>query len=173
MGLLGYSQGEVGGKPCRELILQASPRKQSKSGPRLGGEGFLENYEMPPGRHPDPYLLSPDYPEVRKSGGRAFSPARDGSLEEELLRSERLSARGRMAAHISHEIKNPLMLIGGFARQVEISRNLKDESRSFDGHGWSSPKWAAMPNPNPKSPWGPQRLCRNLPAPGTGHPGKA
>ncbi len=39
-------------------------------------------------------------------------------LEEELLRSERLSALGRMAAHISHEIKNPLMLIGGFARQV-------------------------------------------------------
>ena len=39
-------------------------------------------------------------------------------LEEELLRSEGLSALGRTAAHISHEIKNPLMLIGGFARQV-------------------------------------------------------
>ena len=39
-------------------------------------------------------------------------------LEEELLQSERLSALGRAAAHITHEIKNPLMLIGGFARQV-------------------------------------------------------
>jgi signal transduction histidine kinase len=39
-------------------------------------------------------------------------------MEEELLRSERLAILGKMAAHISHEIKNPLMLIGGFARQV-------------------------------------------------------
>ncbi|MBM4283872.1 MAG: PAS domain S-box protein [Deltaproteobacteria bacterium] len=39
-------------------------------------------------------------------------------METELLRSERLAALGKMAAHISHEIKNPLMLIGGFARQV-------------------------------------------------------
>lgn len=39
-------------------------------------------------------------------------------MEEELLRSERLAVLGKMAAHISHEIKNPLMLIGGFARQV-------------------------------------------------------
>jgi len=44
-------------------------------------------------------------------------------MEEELLRSERLAALGKMAAHISHEIKNPLMLIGGFARQM-----LKDVS---------------------------------------------
>jgi two-component system sensor histidine kinase HydH len=39
-------------------------------------------------------------------------------MEEELLRSERLAILGKMAAHISHEIKNPLMVIGGFARQV-------------------------------------------------------
>jgi len=34
------------------------------------------------------------------------------------LRSERLAALGNMASHISHEIKKPLMLIGGFARQI-------------------------------------------------------
>jgi PAS domain S-box-containing protein len=39
-------------------------------------------------------------------------------LQEKLLQSERLAVLGQMAAHISHEIKNPLMLIGGFARQV-------------------------------------------------------
>ncbi len=37
---------------------------------------------------------------------------------EKLIRSERFAAIGEAAAHLSHEIKNPLVLIGGFARQV-------------------------------------------------------
>lgn len=40
-------------------------------------------------------------------------------LQEKVLQNERLAVLGRMAAHISHEIKNPLMVIGGFARQVK------------------------------------------------------
>ncbi len=39
-------------------------------------------------------------------------------LREKVLQAERLAVLGQMAAHISHEIKNPLMLIGGFARQI-------------------------------------------------------
>ena len=39
-------------------------------------------------------------------------------MQEKLLQSERLAALGQMAAHISHEVKNPLMVIGGLARQV-------------------------------------------------------
>jgi signal transduction histidine kinase len=39
-------------------------------------------------------------------------------LQEKLLQSERLAALGQMAAHISHEVKNPLMVIGGMAAQV-------------------------------------------------------
>jgi signal transduction histidine kinase len=39
-------------------------------------------------------------------------------LQEKLLQAERLAALGQMAAHISHEVKNPLMVIGGMARQV-------------------------------------------------------
>jgi two-component system sensor histidine kinase HydH len=38
---------------------------------------------------------------------------------ELLLRSERFAAVGEAAAYVSHEIKNPLMVIGGFARQME------------------------------------------------------
>ncbi len=45
------------------------------------------------------------------------------ATQEELLRSERFAAIGEAAAHLSHEIKNPLMLIGGFAQQV--MRNLE------------------------------------------------
>jgi signal transduction histidine kinase len=38
---------------------------------------------------------------------------------ERLLRSGRFAAIGEAAAYVSHEIKNPLMVIGGLARQVE------------------------------------------------------
>lgn len=37
---------------------------------------------------------------------------------ERLLHSERLAAIGEMAAHVAHEIRNPLVTIGGFARQL-------------------------------------------------------
>lgn len=50
--------------------------------------------------------------------------------QERLINSERFAAIGEAAAHISHEIKNPLMLIGGFARQVR--RTLADDSKEAE-----------------------------------------
>ena len=38
--------------------------------------------------------------------------------QEKLVLSERFAAIGEAAAHLSHEIKNPLLLMGGFAQQV-------------------------------------------------------
>ena len=46
-------------------------------------------------------------------------------LEKKLLRSERLAAVGQTVAHVAHEIKNPLMIIGGFSHQIRDS--LTDE----------------------------------------------
>jgi two-component system, LuxR family, sensor kinase FixL len=40
------------------------------------------------------------------------------ALHERIVKTERLAALGRVVAEISHEIKNPLMMIGGFARQL-------------------------------------------------------
>ncbi|MDL1970522.1 MAG: ATP-binding protein [Candidatus Desulfofervidaceae bacterium] len=37
---------------------------------------------------------------------------------QELIRSERLAAMGTAVAHVAHEIKNPLIVIGGFANQL-------------------------------------------------------
>ncbi|NOZ23450.1 MAG: GAF domain-containing protein [Planctomycetes bacterium] len=37
---------------------------------------------------------------------------------DRLVRSERLAAIGNMAAHVAHEIRNPLVTIGGFARSI-------------------------------------------------------
>lgn len=39
--------------------------------------------------------------------------------QERLVHSERFAAVGEAAAYVSHEIKNPLMVIGGLAHQVE------------------------------------------------------
>ena len=40
-------------------------------------------------------------------------------VNERLIQSERLAAIGEMAAHVAHEIRNPLVTIGGFARQMK------------------------------------------------------
>ncbi len=49
---------------------------------------------------------------------------------ERLLRSERFAAVGEAAAYVSHEIKNPLMVIGGFARQLERNPEMPPNCRS-------------------------------------------
>ncbi len=48
--------------------------------------------------------------------------------QEMLIRSERFAAIGEAAAYLSHEIKNPLMLIGGFANQIEKSLPEEDDN---------------------------------------------
>ncbi|MDD5153287.1 MAG: ATP-binding protein [Desulfovibrionales bacterium] len=48
---------------------------------------------------------------------------------ERNLQAERLATIGKGAAHIAHEIKNPLMLIGGFSRQVFESLEPENPNR--------------------------------------------
>jgi len=65
------------------------------------------------------------------------------AMEEKILRSERLAALGQIVAEITHEIKNPLMLIGGFTGQlmkklsaekdVEKLRVIQEEVRRLEG----------------------------------------
>jgi two-component system sensor kinase FixL len=51
------------------------------------------------------------------------------SMEDRVLQSERLAAVGNTVAHIAHEIKNPLLIIGGFARQLLRVPAFDDEAR--------------------------------------------
>ena len=46
-------------------------------------------------------------------------------LQDQIARAERLAELGRMVAEISHEIKNPLTIIGGFVRR--LIRSTQDE----------------------------------------------
>jgi sigma-B regulation protein RsbU (phosphoserine phosphatase) len=126
--ILGYQPEEVLGKMnVRELYAPGQLQEIDAKihGPAYGGTGILENFEAWM-RHKNgtlvPIWLSARvlYENDREIGMIGhFKDLRERKrMEEELLRSERLAVLGKMAAHISHEIKNPLMLIGGFARQV-------------------------------------------------------
>ena len=55
------------------------------------------------------------------------------STQDRLLQSEKLMALGEMAARIAHEIKNPLTVIGGFARRMA-----RPEKPASDGGSPSS-----------------------------------
>jgi PAS domain S-box-containing protein len=49
-------------------------------------------------------------------------------LEDRVLQTERLAAVGNTMTHIAHEIKNPLLIIGGFARQLIKIPGLDEKS---------------------------------------------
>jgi two-component system sensor kinase FixL len=51
------------------------------------------------------------------------------AMEDRVRRSQRLAAVGNTVAHIAHEIKNPLLIIGGFARQLLKVPAFDDEAR--------------------------------------------
>jgi PAS domain S-box-containing protein len=137
--ILGYAPEEV---IARMNVSQLYPPgeahdiKQKLYAPEFTGPGMLENYETRLRRKDGtlvPIWLSA---RILHEGDREIGIVgffRDLSerkrLEEDLLRSERLASLGRMVAHISHEIKNPLTLIGGFARQLERLDGLPGEAR--------------------------------------------
>jgi signal transduction histidine kinase/putative methionine-R-sulfoxide reductase with GAF domain len=54
------------------------------------------------------------------------------STKEQLVQSEKLAALGEISAEVAHEIKNPLVSIGGFARRLE--KKIKNYSEKFDHH---------------------------------------
>ena len=53
-------------------------------------------------------------------------------LQEKLLQSERLAALGQLVAEITHEIKNPLVTIGGFARQIASTTADEKTAKKLD-----------------------------------------
>ena len=143
--IFGYSRQEVLGKDLNMLIPSKYGDHQSYvrrflekresdiigktislAGLRKGGEEF-------------PIELSLSFLEM--DGEITFTAIiRDVSdqkkLEKKLLRSERLAAVGKAAAHVAHELKNPLTIIGGFSAQIkkrlEDARDLQKSDMIFE-----------------------------------------
>ena len=137
--ILGYAPEEVIGKIRVSALYPerlAHEIKQMIYDAAYGGVGILENYETVV-RHKNGALI-PIWLSARilHAGDQEvgivgfFRDLRERKrLEEELLRNERLATLGKMMAHISHEIKNPLATIGGFASQLERLRELPEDAR--------------------------------------------
>jgi PAS domain S-box-containing protein len=137
--ILGYRSEEVIGKiRVRDLYPDKTAHeiKQLIYSSTHGGVGILENYETL-ARHKDGTLV-PIWLSARllRANGQEigivgyFRDLRERKrLEDELLRNERLVTLGKMVAHVTHEIKNPLAVIGGFAQQCERQTDLPEESR--------------------------------------------
>jgi len=67
---------------------------------------------------------------------RLFSQLREANkdiliAEQQLIQSERLSALGQLAAELAHEIKNPLVTIGGFARRLSEKSDSSHEGKKY------------------------------------------
>jgi len=137
--ILGYTPEEVIGKLKVYKFYPDNIAHEVKRliyDPGHGGVGILENYETR-ALHKDgslvpiwlsARLLHEDSREVGIVG--YFRDLKERQrLEMELLRSERLATLGKMVAHISHEIKNPLVTIGGFAAQLGRLPDVPDNAR--------------------------------------------
>jgi PAS domain S-box-containing protein len=126
--ILGYRKEEVVGKINVARLYPPGVAHEVRAkinDPEYGGAGRLIHYEieaLSKTGEQIPVELSaiPIYENDREVATVGFF--RDlrerQELQEKLLQAERLAALGHMAAHISHEVKNPLMVIGGLARRV-------------------------------------------------------
>lgn len=137
--MFGYPCSEILGKDVSPLIPAAYrpmhrgyvKRYLSTGVPRVIGRsreclGQRKNGETFP--------VEISYSESQTAGHRYFTAViRDISerkaLERKMRFVERLADVGKAVAQVGHEIRKPLMLIGGFARQVARCPALQDESK--------------------------------------------
>jgi signal transduction histidine kinase len=54
-------------------------------------------------------------------------------LQKQLREVEQLTGIGQMAASVAHEIRNPLLAVGGFARRLHEDMDVEDPRREFTG----------------------------------------
>jgi len=126
--IFGYSRNELIGRDldiilgpgCRKNHRQAVARYMRTRNPTLIGH---ETEFITARKNGETFPASISFSVAEVEGRLHFTGiVRDvtetKALQKRILRSERLAALGQLVAEIAHEIKNPLMMIGGFARQL-------------------------------------------------------
>jgi PAS domain S-box-containing protein len=126
--IFGYTSGEVVGKKGLVDLYpsgRAENMEEALYGQFHGGPGKLVDYETSilnrEGKEIPVWLSASLIYEDGKALGAVgfFRDLRERKrLEKKVLETERLATIGQGVSYISHEIKNPLMVIGGFAQQV-------------------------------------------------------
>ncbi len=131
---IGKPEGEIIGKKCFEIFhgknepwelcphFKSSETKQPFVGeiedPYLGGTFVVSN---------SPIFDSSDKISGTVHISRDITELRN--LRERVAHAERMAALGELAARVAHEIRNPLISIGGFARRLE--KKLGDDTREY------------------------------------------
>lgn len=137
---IGKSEGDIIGRKCYEIFHGMSePWKRCPHYKTLATKKpLIEELE-------DSYLggtfLISSSPIFDKSGEimGTVHIVRDVSeikkLREKVVSAERMAALGEMAAKVAHEIRNPLLSIGGFARRLEkrLDGDLKEHAKIIVG----------------------------------------
>jgi len=126
--IFGYSRKEVIGRDLN-VIMSPSCSKNHRQAvmryvkTRIPGRIGHDTEMLARRKNGDSFPASISFSVTEVSGKLFFTGiVRDitekKALQEQVIRSEKLSALGQLAAEITHEIKTPLMLIGGFAQQL-------------------------------------------------------
>jgi len=138
--ILGYKFDEVAGKMGAADLYPPGQFKKVREvlyGDGYGGTGKLANYEttiLNSAGDQVPVWLSASiiYEHEKVLGTVMFFQdlTERRRLEKKVLESEKLATIGQGVAYISHEIKNPLMVISGFAQQVLRGMDQDDTNRA-------------------------------------------
>jgi PAS domain S-box-containing protein len=104
--------------PHSKLLNTKKPFVGELEDPHLGGTFVVSNSPIfdTAGNFVGTVHISRDITELR-------------TLRERVIHSERMAALGELAARVAHEIRNPLISIGGFARRLE--KKLTDDTKEY------------------------------------------